>query len=189
MTGVATAGPGRHRACRVAGPILPAVLVAVCTALTVVPSASAKTIRLKWREQVVVAGEPMMRLHVDALTVAGGRWAVRLSFTNTSPRRLTLFRDQFALALYGPGARDACRFRQLKATTFSPARPTRLRPGGTWRGVFGGYAVLPARGAIRVVVGSFSGGPPTFRRFGWITDHLFDLALRRPRLAVAPPCT
>jgi hypothetical protein len=54
--------------------------------------------------------------------------------------------------------------------------------------VFGGEATLPARGSLRVVVSRFSGGPRSFPRFGWLTDHVYDLGARRGRLAVAPTC-
>jgi hypothetical protein len=143
---------------------------------------------VNWREQVVLDGQRVMRLRVDALAFGADRWAVRLSFTNTSARPLIVIRDDFALALYEPRARDACRFRPLRATTFWPGRPQRLDPGKTWRGVFGGQATLPARGSLRVVVSRFSGGPSSFPRFGWLTDHVYDLGLRRGRLAVAPTC-
>ena len=157
-------------------------------ALLLVPCASAKTVRVNWREQVVLDGERVMRLRVDALAFSADQWAVRLSFTNTSARLLTVIRNDFALALYGPRARDACRFRVLRATTFWPGKPQRLDPGETWRGVFGGRATLPERGSLRIVVSRFSGGPQSFPRFGWLTDHVYDLGARRGRLAVAPTC-
>jgi hypothetical protein len=164
------------------------VVLSVAAALVFVPCASAKTVRVNWREQVVLDGERVMRLRVDALAFGAGQWAVRLSFTNTSPRPLLVLRDDFALALYKPRARDACRFRALRATTFWPRKPQRLDPGKTWRGVFGGRATLPERGSLRVLVSWFSGGPRSFPRFGWLTDHVYDLGARRGRLAVAPTC-
>jgi hypothetical protein len=163
------------------------VLVAAA-ALLLVPSASGKTINLNWREHAVLDGERVMRLRVDALALTPTRWAVRLSFTNTSPRPLTVLRHDFALALYEPGTRDACRFRALRATTFWPRKPQRLDPGKSWRGVFGGQATLPKRGSLRILVSWFSGGPRSFPRFGWLTDHVYDLGARRGRLAVAPTC-
>jgi hypothetical protein len=129
-----------------------------------------------------------MRLRIDALAFTPGRWAVRLSFTNTSPRRVTVIRNDFAIALYPPGARDACRFEVLRATSFWPSTPRSLDPGKTWRGVFGGRGTLPTAGSLRVVISRFAGGPKTFPRFGWLTDHLYDLGARRGRLAVAPTC-
>jgi hypothetical protein len=164
------------------------VVLSAAAALVLVPCASAKTVRVNWREQVVLDGERVMRIRVDALAFGARQWAVRLSFTNTSPRLLTVIRGDFALALYEPGARNPCRFRALRATTFWPGKPQRLDPGKTWRGVFGGEATLPARGSLRVVVSRFSGGPQSFPRFGWLTDHVYDLGLRRGRLAVAPTC-
>jgi hypothetical protein len=164
------------------------LLLVAGTALLLVPSASAKTVNLNWREQAVLDGTHVMRLRFDALALTPTRWAVRLSFTNTSPRTLTVVRDDFALALYEPGARDPCRFRAIRATVFWPGKPRRLYPGKTWRGVFGGEATLPARGSLRIVVSRFSGGPRSFPRFGWLTDHVYDLGARRGRLAVAPTC-
>ena len=164
------------------------LLPAVAAALLVAPAASARNINVNWREQVTLDGERVMRLHVDAIAFRPGRWAVRLSFTNTSPRTLTVLRNNFALAVYPPRARNPCRFQPLFASTFWPQRPDRLAPGDTWRGVFSGRAEIPDQGSLRVIVSWFSGGPPSFPRFGWLTDHVYDIGARRGRLAVAPTC-
>jgi hypothetical protein len=162
--------------------------IAAVIALLLVPAASAKTVNLNWREQAVLDGQRVLRIRVDALAFEPGRWAVRLSFTNLAPRTLTVVRNNFALVLYPPGARDPCRFDALRATSFWPTTPRELQPGETWRGVFGGKATLPSRGSLRVLVSWFSGGPPSIPRFGWLTDHTYDLGVRRGRLAPTRTC-
>lgn len=161
---------------------------AAAAALLLAPAASGKTVNVNWREHVVLDGQRVMRLRIDALAFTPGRWAVRLSFTNISPRPLTVIKNDFALALYPPRARNPCRFAVLRATSFGPMQPERLAPGQTWRGVFGGRSTLPSVGSLRVIVSRFAGGPPSFPRFGWLTDHVYDLGARRGRLAVAPTC-
>ena len=90
--------------------------------------------------------------------------------------------------MYERGERNGCRFTPLRATSFQPPRPKTLAPGARWRGRFGGRFTGPRDASIGIVIASFSGGLRPWETFGWITDHVYDLALRRSRTIPGRVC-
>jgi hypothetical protein len=150
------------------------LLAVVCAAVLAPPAGagSSKTIRLAWSERATVGSRTIMTFNVRSLAINGRTWTVNASFRNTSRTTLRI-RRQFAVR-YGPSNVPVVRMKRLRAVTFRPALPARLRPGQGWSGRLSGTGATALRRTnVRVQFGYFAGRAlPGRPGFGWITDHV-----------------
>lgn len=150
----------------------------VAAGLVVVPAFGAKT--LHWNETFKTADGKVMNFRVTRLTVTQTSWSAKVSFTNLSKRTLQIG-DGFGIAFFA-GAKTTNPVHAsalIRATAFSPKRPTALKPGETWSGVIGGTGQLETTatsGYTRILFGPFTGVPGEKAATSWITNHETSIA-------------
>jgi hypothetical protein len=172
------------------------VLGGVVLAAAAAAAAPAKTIRPAW-----VDSQPWEGGHIVYRTtkiwVRGDRFAVTTSITNRTRYALTFriaprgtdlyeqpgsfgvaWRDRLANGVIWP--HGAPELHAVAATRFSPALPTRIRPGRTWRGTFTGRTrLLRAHREWWIVFGialaapTRSDPPPWVKPSYWVSEHTF----------------
>jgi hypothetical protein len=151
--------------------------------LALVSTASARTIKLNWLEQRSRAYYPTtpMTFSVKDVTIVGTKWSVHAAFTNRSGVTMRI-RPSLGnyYAPYGFGlawSKGGGNLDELRYTSAKPALPTRLGPGKTWSGVFGGRGRLPRGVLIYVAFGPFfpPSAPEREKEFNYVTSHAFKL--------------
>jgi len=171
---------------RVFSSVLAATAVAAGLATA---GASAKP--LHWNESFSDSKGRVLSFQVTSLTVTQTTWTAHVSYTNLSKQTVQVG-NTFALAFFAdakttnPSNASAL----VKATSFSPSRPTKLAPGATWSGTIGGSGTLETAatsGYARLVFGPFTGVPGQKQAIYWITDHSAKIAATalKPGLPVA----
>lgn len=150
-----------------------ATLIAALAAVALVPVAGAS--RVAWDETAKDGKVPVMGFRVDSLTFGKGTWSAHVTMSNLSKKPIRIG-NQFGAAIYDDGTSEnldrAIGF--AVALTFSPARPTVLEPGATWRGTIGGDGELKASASTRyarLVFGPLTGLPGQKRSVFWVMDH------------------
>jgi hypothetical protein len=159
--------------------LVTSVLCATLVGLTPQAAAPAaqnwRTFQLNWRESNAGTGRPLITFTVAWLKVDGDRWQIRGSFTNRSKVTLKI---EAGIVAYGPGASwgfgiYAPRVVGAVATkAFArPAMPTRLRPGASWSGIYGGTGVrtLPRHEQLSLTFGHFV--DQRNAGFSWVSQH------------------
>jgi hypothetical protein len=156
------------------------LLVIVGAATLVAPALALAAQRLHWNETYTSGKTAVMNFKVTSLTVTQKTWTAHVSFENLSNRVIKVG-NQFAIAFFASAkTSDPTRASALiQATTFSPARPTALKPGATWRGVIGGTGALSTpktSGHARILFGPFRNLPGQKGVTYWITNHQTPVA-------------
>jgi hypothetical protein len=158
------------RAPRLGGALGASLAVA---ALFAAPASSSSGVN--WKETAKDGKVSVLSFHVTSLTIGTTGWSAHVSFGNLSKQTVKVG-DQFGVAFFEDAtSEDLSQAAALApATTFSPARPTELKPGATWTGVISGTGTLAAsRPSLyaRVVFGPLSGVAGQTAPVYWITDH------------------
>jgi len=161
------------------------LVVGMMTACLLVSGAGAT--RLVWKETASDGKLQVLSFQVDSLIFGKTGWSAHVSMQNLS-RSTIRVGDEFGVAIFGDSEesdlKDASAFGF--ATSFSPARPTLLKPGAIWRGVIGSDGKLPADKEVRyarVVFGPLVGVPGQKNAIFWVTNH----SLRIPATPAATP--
>lgn len=121
-----------------------------------------------------------MTFRFESLTFGASSWSAEVSIKNVSDRTIRVG-DNFGVEVFANRSTvnpdKGLAFGS--ATSFSPPRPTVLRPGDSWSGVIGGNGKPPKGTAtryVRLIVGSFSGVPGQKRAFVWVSNHSLPLS-------------
>lgn len=150
-------------------------VAAVTAGLLVAPAFAAK--KLHWNETYKDKAGRVLNFQVTSLSVTQTTWTAHVSFQNLSKKTVQVG-NQFGIAFFATAkTEDPTKASALvQATTFSPARPTALKPGASWSGVISGTGQLSTAktsGYARILFGPFlhvpgQKGTSTY----WITDHV-----------------
>lgn len=142
--------------------------------------------QLDWRETHPAPTGERLVFEVGTLAVTADGWSATVAVTNRTPYRFQVSTGPadygFGLMLFATGdlqaVVDANREGRLPAvrpaTAIVPAPPPVLQPAATWRGTLSAPGSLPDGSFVRVVFGTFFGGPDApeeFTRVVWFTDH------------------
>lgn len=169
----------------------------VVTCLLFVSPAAAKTLRVNWTEYHSF-GDGQATFHITKVVITPTSWSATASVTNRSSLTLSVTKpptqtyptikglwDQrnsgFGVAFQVPASSSGSGGYFVRPATFAtPALPTTLAPGATWRGTFGGTAKLPRRNDLRLSFGSLavtkaSQSAWIGQTFNRITDHTFRI--------------
>lgn len=182
-------------------PVLVVVLVVLGLAgcgsqdvpVPIIVKAPPQTAQLDWRERYPSA-TPALVFGVSRFTVTQEGWSAEISVENTSSVSWTVGdpRDaaqrQFGVLLFPNNDLDELERRSRDgdvpavraATSYSPALPTGLRPGETWKGTIAAPGALAGGLWVRLSFGPFAsvGDPPPGAKktpFVWFTDHAYRL--------------
>jgi hypothetical protein len=165
--------------------------VAAVAAVLLAPSAQAQQqISLNWREHLSYQNRPIMSFRVDEIQLRANSWSVRAKYTNLSKVNVTYVKNVFNLGVW-TRVTATCKHVGLPARRFVPPIPATLRPGRSWSGVISGSGRPPPRAFLRFVFALFRGPPNAYgphHSFGWITDHVYDLAHDRSYVTHAERC-
>lgn len=141
---------------------------------------------LNWREPYPAATGERLVFEVGTLEVNEDGWSASVAVTNRTPFRFEIDTGAtdygFGLMLFPTGdlkaVEDANREGRLPAirpaASIEPRPPDILRPGATWQATLSAPGSLANGSWVRVVFGTFLGGPdaPTeFQRVVWFTDR------------------
>jgi hypothetical protein len=167
------------------------LVLAAVSALVLVPTAQAKTLKLNWVEKTI-GDYPAMTFKVKTLTVVGTKWSYVASVANNSKVAVKIGPGspsedgQYRFGLILPQKYDtschpvytpcpAPRPPLAGAQSTKPRMPTVLRPGQTWSGTVSGTRTIPRGVLIRIAFGYFT--DPAFRPtgFSFITENTFKL--------------
>ena len=162
-----------------------ATALCALAALALAPGAKAQTIKLNWLDRTTTDfGYQPMTFKVSTVVITAKAWAVRASVANGSKRVLRIvapeggYPPQYAFGLgWGKPCAEGthgCGLQTLRRTYSKPAIPRTLRPGQTWKGVFGGPG-KPARGKLINVTFGYFLVPGQQDGFSWISQRAFTL--------------
>ncbi len=159
-----------------------ALCATVAAGLLAAPALAAKP--LNWNETFKDADGKVLNFRVMSLTVTQTGWTAHVSFANLSKQTIHVG-NEFGIAFFANAkTTDPIRATALgQATSFSPNRPTVLKPGARWTGTIGGTGQLETTatsGYTRILFGPFTGVPGHKGATYWITDH-------ETRILPAPP--
>jgi hypothetical protein len=161
------------------------VIVALAVAVLAAPAAASppRPIKLGWVEQASATYYPAaMTFMVRTVTFGAKAWSVSASVTNRSTKTIQVVRSvtiqapryHYAFSLLSPPECKPpaimCPLVVFAATYFKPAKPSRLGPGQTWSGVFGGPRIPPRGRLISIGFGDFAVPGDTF---SYVTQHGF----------------
>ncbi len=161
-------------------------LLAALAAVSLVGGAAAG--KVNWDEKAMDGKVAVMGFRVASLTFGKQSWSAQVTLTNLSTKTITIG-DNFGAAIFdGSSTEDLSRAIGFAyALKFSPARPTALKPGASWKGTIGGDGTLNASAAVRyarLVFGPLRGLPGQKGAVYWVTDHALML---QPKLAGSNP--
>jgi hypothetical protein len=162
-----------------------ALCVLAALVLALAPGAQARTITINWVERTSADfGYQPMTFKVTTVVITAKAWAVRASVTNRSRRALNIvapadtYPPQYTFGLgWGKPCAEGthgCGLQTLRRTYSKPALPRTLRPGQTWKGVFGGPG-KPVRGKLINVTFGFFVAAGEQDGFSWISQRSFRL--------------
>jgi hypothetical protein len=125
-----------------------------------------------------------MRFHVDSFTFGKNTWSAHVSIANVSKKTIRVG-NRFGAAIFDNSKTENLdqEIGLAVALSFSPARPTVLKPGATWTGTISGQGRLQPSASTRwarLVLGPLSGLPGQSRAVWWVTDHALTLAPTAP---------
>lgn len=160
-------------------------LALTACALVLVPSAQARTIKLNWVDRISADfGYLPMTIAVRQVVITPRAWAVHASITNRSRKAIRIAKPivshppQYTFGLGWapkcPPPSFSCKLETRDFTYAKPPFPGILRPGQTWKGVYGGPG-RPAKG--KLIYGTFGYFVPAGARdgFSWLTQNAFKL--------------
>jgi len=174
------------------------VLAAGCgtrgSSTDVLPTVKAppQTAELGWNEPYP-ADQPALVFGVESFTVTEDGWRAEISVQNRSDVSWEVNNPRYAADLqFGVMLFPTSDLKELErrnqqhdlpairpATDFSPALPSTLRPGTTWRGTMSAPGALAGGLWLRVSFGPFvsDGDPPPGAESPvvWFTDHAYHL--------------
>jgi hypothetical protein len=157
----------------------------ICVAATllaagilVVPAFAAKT--LNWNETFKNADGKVLNFRITNLAVTRTGWSAHVSFENLSKQTVQIG-NGFGIAFFADAktTNPVHASALAQATTFSPKRPTALKPGASWTGVIGGsgqFETAKTSGYTRILFGPFTGVPGQKAATSWITNHETPIA-------------
>ena len=150
---------------------------------------TARATRLGWDETARDGKAAVLRFRFDSLAFGASGWTAQVSITNVSDKTIRIG-DEFGVEVYAnPSTTDPAKGLAFgDATSFSPPRPSLLKPGASWSGVVGGKGKPPDSAAaryLRLIVGPFSGVPGQKRPIIWISNHSLRLQGTGPSLPTA----
>lgn len=159
--------------------------LSLLVALALAPAVQARTIKLNWVDRVTSDfGYQPMTFKVGTVVLTAKAWAVHASVTNRSGTALRIasplntYPAQYTFGLGWapkcPPPSTSCALETLRRTYSKPALPKTLRPGQTWKGVFGGPG-KPARAKLISVTFGYFVPAGKSDGFSWISQRAFKL--------------
>ena len=135
--------------------------------------------KVSWDEKAKDGKVAVMGFRIDSLSFGKRSWSARVTLTNLSTQTITIG-DNFGAAIFDNSkSEDLSRAIGFAyALNFSPARPTALKPGASWKGTIGGDGTLNSSAAVRyarLVFGPLRGLPGQKGAVYWVTDHALAL--------------
>ena len=143
------------------------------------PVGAANAATVHWNETAKNGSASVMRFKVDSFTFTKTGWNAKVSLRNVSKTTIKIG-NNFGAAIFSDHVTtDLSQVAGFAlAQSFSPARPTELKPGQSWSGTISGTGHLKASSATRyarVVFGPLVGMPGQKGPVFWVTDHWLPL--------------